>query len=188
MANSQLYEMRSYRVADGRMSEELRRGLDCILDPANGGLGLFGRYAIPRPVGLWRAMSGPHHPAVIFLYAWESAAQRASAFETFYLDPAWQALRVSTNGGSEIVDSMDDILLRGPPPAALPPSLIYEFARKAPRSGTRTVIGPLAPLCGDDPSDLFISVHENAASLPGADGEFDGSRVLCRRITIGGET
>jgi hypothetical protein len=187
MADTLLYEMRAYRVADGRMGEELQRGLDCILAPAAGGLGLFDRYAIPRPVGLWRAMSGPHQPAVIFLYCWQSVAQRANAFETFYVDPAWQALRASTNDGSEIVDCMDDILLRGPAPAALPANAIYEFTRGAPRSGTRTVIGPLMPLCGNDPADLFVGVHENAPALADADGAVDVARILCRRITIGGE-
>ena len=58
MAATQLYEMRSYRVADGRMDDELARGLACILPPAEGGRGLFDRYGIPRPVGLWRVLSG----------------------------------------------------------------------------------------------------------------------------------
>lgn len=187
MPDTLLYELRSYRVADGRMGEELQRGLDCILAAAAGGRGLFDRYAIPRPVALWRAMSGPHQPAVIFLYCWQSVAQRAKAFETFYGDPDWQALRASTNDGSEIVDWMDDILLRGPAPSALPADAIYEFTRGAPRNGTRTVIGPLTPLCGDDPDDVFVSVHESEATLADPDGSFDASRILCRRIVLGGE-
>ena len=59
MADTHLYEMRFYRVADGRMDDELARGLACILPPAEGGRGLFDRYGIPRPVGLWRVLNGP---------------------------------------------------------------------------------------------------------------------------------
>jgi hypothetical protein len=176
-----LYEMRSYRVADGRMADELARGLACVLGAGEGGTGLFDRYRIPRPVGLWRAMSGPRLPAVIFLYRWESVAQRAHAFETFYDDVEWNALRASTNAGSEIVDCMDDILLRGPAPRELPPDATYEFVRGVPPKGTRTVIGPLAPLCGGDPSDLNVVVHDAASLAP--DGRLD-ARILCRRVAL----
>jgi hypothetical protein len=188
MPDTLLYEMRSYRVADGRMGDELARGLACILAPADGGRGLFDRYGIPRPVGLWRVLSGPHLPAVIFLYRWQSVAERAHAFETFYEDPDWTALRASTNEGSEIVDNMDDILLRGPPPEALPSEGIYEFARGMPPRGTRTVIGPLAPLCGDDPSDLRVVVHDAAASFAEADGSGRASRILCSRVALSAAT
>jgi hypothetical protein len=63
-------------------------------------------------------------------------AERAQAFETFYDDREWNALRASTNEGSEIVNNMDDILLRGPPPDALPADGIYEFVRGAARGHT----------------------------------------------------
>lgn len=179
MAQNQLYEMRSYRVADGRMADELERGLACMLNPAEGGSGLFARYGIPRPIGLWRVLTGPKVPSVIFLYRWNSIAQRAHAFETFYDDPDWNALRSGSNEGSEIVNNMDDILLRGPPPEALPLDGTYEFIRgDAPRNG-KTVIGPLAPLCGDDPSDLRVILHEGDV-----DGPFAESRILCRNVAL----
>jgi hypothetical protein len=177
-----LYEMRSYRVADGRNAHELARGLACILRADEGGSGLFDRYGIPRPVGLWRVLSGPRLPAVIFIYRWESVAQRAHAFETFYDDAEWNVLRASTNAGSEIVDCMDDILLRGPAPGELPADTTYEFIRGAPPQGTRTVIGPLAPLCGGDPSDLNVVVHDAASLAP--DSRLD-ARILCRRVALG---
>ena len=186
MPDTLLYEMRSYRVADGRMDDELARGLACILVPAEGGRGLFDRYGIPRPVGLWRVLSGVRLPAVIFLYRWHSAAQRAHAFETFYDDPEWTALRADTNEGSEIVGNMDDILLRGPPPQALPADGIYEFVRGAAPTGARTVIGPLAPLCGDDSSDLRVVVHDRADSSTKSDGLFKESRILCSRVALSG--
>jgi hypothetical protein len=161
------------------MADELERGLACILTPAEGGRGLFDRYRIPRPIGLWRMLSGPKLPSVIFLYRWNKVAERAHAFETFYDDPEWNALRASSNEGSEIVSNMDDVLLRGPPPEALPSDGVYEFVRgNAPRRG-RTVIGPLAPLCGDDPSDLRILRHDGDV-----DGPFAESRILCRHVAL----
>jgi len=180
-----LYEMRSYRVADGRMADELARGLACILSIGEGGSGLFDRYGIPRPFGLWRAISGPRLPAVIFIYRWESVAQRAHAFETFYDDAEWNVLRAGTNAGSEIVDCMDDILLRGPPPGELPADATYEFVRGAPPKGTSTVIGPLAPLCGGDPSDLNVVVHDAVSLAPEAlaPGRLE-ARILCRRVAL----
>jgi hypothetical protein len=185
MSGSVLYEMRTYRVADGRMDAELARGLACILPPAEGGLGLFARYGIPEPVGLWRVLNGPHLPSVIFLYRWASVAARAHAFETFYDDADWQALRASTNGAVEIVDRMDDVLLRGPPIEPLPAGGLYEFARgRAPLGGT-TVIGPLAPLCGSDPSDLYVTLHEESGPLLD-EGPLESARVLCRRVPLRG--
>lgn len=184
MSDSVLYEMRTYRVADGRMAAELARGLACILPPAAGGLGLFDRYGIPEPVGLWRVLNGPHLPSVIFLYRWESVAARAEAFETFYDDAQWQALRASTNGGVEIVDRMDDVLLRGPAIDRLEAEGIYEFARLAPPEGARTVIGPFVPLCGSDASDLYIALHDPGGPFLETGG-LDPSRVLCRRVPLG---
>ena len=140
-------------------------------------------YGIPRPVGLWRVLSGAHLPAVIFLYRWNSVAQRAHAFETFYDDPEWTALRAGTNEGSEIVDNMDDILLRGPPPEALPADGIYEFVRGAAPAGARTVIGPLAPLCGDDPSDLRVVVHDGGLVYE-VRWLVQESRILCSRVAL----
>ena len=166
------------------MDDELVRGLACILAPAEGGRGLFDRYGIPRPVGLWRVLSGAHLPAVIFLYRWNCVAERAHAFETFYDDPEWTALRAGTNEGSEIVDNMDDILLRGPPPEPLPAEGIYEFVRGAAPAGARTVIGPLAPLCGDDPSDLRVIIHDGAAFATRSDFPLEESRILCSRVAL----
>jgi hypothetical protein len=179
MTQIQLYEMRSYRVADGRMADELERGLACMLTPAEGGRGLFDRYGIPRPVGLWRVLSGPTLPSVIFLYRWNSVAERAQAFETFYDDPDWNALRVGSNEGSEIVSNMDDVLLRGPAPEAVPLDGTYEFVRGSALPHGKTVIGPLAPLCGNDPSDLRVLLHEG-----NVEGPFDESRILCRNVAL----
>lgn len=183
MSGAVLYEMRTYRVADGRMDAELARGLACILPTAEGGLGLFARYGIPEPVGLWRVLNGPHLPSVIFLYRWESVAARAHAFETFYDDAQWQALRASTNGAVEIVDRMDDVLLRGPAIDTLPADGLYEFVRGTAPRGAKTVIGPLVPLCGFDPSDLYVALHEGAGPHLDA-GALEASRVLCRRVPL----
>jgi hypothetical protein len=176
-----IYEMRTYRVDDGRMVDELVRGLDCVLSRDEGGTGLFERFAIPRPVGLWRLFTGPHLPAVLFLYRWPSVAARAKAFEAFYEDPEWQALRATSNGGTEIVDRMDDVLLTGPPPGALPADATFEFVRGPEPAGPPPVIGPLRPLCGT--TGATLSIH---ALAPGAGHSpiADRYRLLGRLVPV----
>ena len=162
------------------MDDELARGLrrsSCRL-PRWSRIVRPLRHSAP---GRLRVLAVPKLPAVIFLYRWNSAEERAHAFETFYDDPEWNALRAASNEGSEIVSNMDDVLLRGPPTATLPLEGIYEFVRGNAPSGGRTVIGPLAPLCGDDPSDLRVVLHNGAVS-----GPFAPSRVLCRHVALGG--
>ena len=178
--------MRSYRVADGRMDDELARGLACILAAGRG------RPRAVRPLrhpASGRALARAERadlPAVIFLYRWNSVAERAHAFETFYDDPEWNALRASTNEGSEIVDNMDDVLLRGPPPEALPADGLYEFVRGAAPAGAQTVIGPLAPLCGDDPSDLRVVVHDGATrTKPDGSIRSRASSAAASRLSAG---
>jgi hypothetical protein len=180
-----LYELRAYRVADGRMDEEIARALGTILPEAEGGLGLFARYGVPRPVGMWRALTGPHLPSVLFLYPWDSAQQRARAFESFGEDPAWLRYRAATNAGSEIVDRMDDLLLTGPEPGALPSDALYEFTWEPPPAGAAVAIGPLVPLCGARPGPLHVLAHDEAVLTSMAPQEL-GDRSFCRLVAAGG--
>jgi hypothetical protein len=176
-----LYELRAYRVADGRMDEEIARALGTILSEAEGGLGLFARYGVPRPVGMWRALTGPHLPSMLFLYPWESAQQRAGAFETFGADPAWLRYRAVTNAGSEIVDRMDDLLLTGPAPGALAADALFEFTWDTPASDAAVVLGPLTPLCGSRPGPLRVLAHDEA-ELARLEPREAAERSFCRLV------
>lgn len=175
-----LYEMRAYRVADGRMEEEIARALGTILDPSEGGLGMFARYGIPKPTGIWRVLSGPALPSVIFLYPWKSAHDRSRAFEAFGQDAEWLRYRKSTNAGTEIVDRMDDLLLTGPKPGRLPLDALYEFTWDEPPGGASVAIGPLVPLCGSRTGPLYVLRHDKAGPIPALVDE----RTLCRLVAL----
>jgi hypothetical protein len=178
-----LYELRQYRVASGRNEDEIARALTCILPRERGGMGLFARYEIPEPVGVWRALAGPSMPCVVFLYRWESARQRAHAFGDFYNDAEWQALRARTNGEGEIVDRMDDLLLTGPALPELPTAGVFEFVRPStPLQGSNVCVS-LSPLCGRDDRPLSV-VHYSSAEEAFRHGRDDHERLLCERLTM----
>ncbi|MGF7162879.1 hypothetical protein FHS85_004537 [Rhodoligotrophos appendicifer] len=184
MAQS-LFELRQYRVADGRMQEEIDRALTCILPPEKGGLGLFARYGIPAPVGMWRAISGPNLPCVVFVYEWPSVAARAAAFESFYVDPAWQEERARSNGGQEIVDRLDDLLLVGEKPRPMTAGQIYEFARATSGRAPEGVVASFSPLCGNDISDVWIIAHSSLVAAVETPSDDPGSRLFCELIDPG---
>lgn len=175
-----LYEMRAYRVADGRIEEEIARALGTILDPSEGGLGMFARYGIPKPIGIWRVLSGPALPSVIFLYPWKSAADRSRAFEAFGQDAEWLNYRASTNAGTEIVDRMDDLLLTGPEPGRLALDALYEFTWGEPPGAASVAIGPLVPLCGSRTGPLHVLRHDEP--LPAT--ALADDRTLCRLVPL----
>jgi hypothetical protein len=180
----QLYELRTYRVAAGRMQEEMDRALSCILSPEEGGLGLFARHGIPEPVAIWRAVAGAQLPCVVFLYPWQSAALRATAFNSFYVDADWRTERARTNDGSEIVDRMDDLLLVGPALVELPAVAIYEFIYAPSVPVAPTAIASFSLLCGSGSKKLSIVAHSSLGEALGSTGTASGPRLLCERIQI----
>jgi len=160
-----LFELRNYSVADGRMEEEFARARACIFSQSEGGLGLFERHGIPRPVGIWRAVTGPRLPLATFIYPWESAAQRWKAFTSFSNDPDWLRERDRTNGRGQIVENMDNLLLVGDPIHTVPGEGIHEFCRIAPGDRFERAVGPLRPLCGSDLRDLYLRIHSDVELL-----------------------
>lgn len=162
-----LYELREYLVSDGRIEDELARARTTIL--ADRGESLFERHGIPRPWGIFRGIYGRALPCIAFIYVWNGARQRADAFPSLYQDPDWIALRAKTNGPGEIVDRIDDLLFRGlPPGSTLPAGGYYEFCREdkmdalADAGMAGSVLGPLEPLCGQDPRRLTIVTRPDA--------------------------
>jgi len=156
-----LYELRNYSVADGRMEEEFARARACIFSEGEGGLGLFERHGIPRPVGIWRALTGPRLPLATFIYRWESAAQRWKAFASFSNDPDWLKERDRTNGRGQIVEHMDNLLLVGEPIASVSMRGIHEFCRITDGEPVVPALGPLHPLCGGDLRPLYLRIHSD---------------------------
>lgn len=99
-----IYELRLYQVAPGRMRHmEARVQQDLST--------IFPRHGI-RPVGGWRVVAGPNAPLYIYLTPFRHMQQRTEAWAGFYADPAWAECRNRTNGGSELVQRYDILLLR----------------------------------------------------------------------------
>lgn len=177
-----LFELRRYRAAAGRLQEEIDRALSCILPPEERGLGLFTRHGIPAPTGFWRAVSGSSLPCVVFLYRWPSAASRAEAFEAFYKDADWNRERARTNGGSEIVDRLDDLLLVGSVSEDLAAAPMHEFRfGEAAGEGSR-VLASFLPLCGERAERLCIIGHSSIEAAIASARQADGAPLLCTPV------
>ncbi|WP_417426864.1 NIPSNAP family protein [Hoeflea sp.] len=179
VAGPVLYELRKYRVANGRLKDEMDRALTCIRPVEEGGRGLFARHGIPNPVGLWTVLVGPEQPSVLFLYRWANAASRAAAFNSFYQDAEWIELRADSNGGSEIVDRLDDQLLMGPDLRSVPETPFYSFALgdNAGLSADRLI--SLVPLSGECTEMLHICAHSTIeAACQAGDGQ-NGMPLIC---------
>lgn len=174
-----LYEWRKYRVADGRLKEEIDRALACACTVEQGGKGLFARHGIPQPIGLWTILAGADQPCVVFLYRWVDAASRSAAFSSFYQDPEWIQLRAQSNGGNEIVDRLDDLLFVGPELRSVPSKPFYRFFWGDAAGAAETRVVSLSPLCGDRVETLNITAHTTfeaalQANEPGNDDALVG--------------
>jgi len=75
----EVYELRWYQVAAGRM-EDLHRRMRDIVPP------LFARNGIPAPLAIWEAVAAPALPAYIYLLRWPSMRDREIAFDRQYAD------------------------------------------------------------------------------------------------------
>jgi len=118
-----IFEYRFYQASHGRLAEEVDRMREVAIDGApaepNGPPvhkeSLFDRYGIPRPLGAWTSLTGPHHPIFGYIVKWDSLAQRDAAFPPFWNDPFWHAVRNRTDAGSPLVERIDTWLMNSSP-------------------------------------------------------------------------
>lgn len=103
VAETMFYELRTYRIATGRLPSMIDR-FACL--PS-----IFERHGIQN-LGRWRALAGPDVPAVIYLMGYRSLDDREEQWASFYTDPEWAALRLRTNDGEEMVESFELEFLR----------------------------------------------------------------------------
>lgn len=78
---------------------------------------LFARHRI-SVVGAWQSSYGARSPLFVYLMHWPSLEMRNEAWNGFYGDPEWYAVRAETNGGSELVERYDLNFLRPIVPVA----------------------------------------------------------------------
>ena len=98
-----IYELRVYRVVQGRMADLLAR---------------FEHQTLPIMVrhgflqaGFWTTIVG-RSEQLTYLLAWESLAQREEKWDAFLSDPEWLAIRKSTEENGPLIFDIENSLLR----------------------------------------------------------------------------
>ena len=136
---TEIYELRMYDVAPGRLDDEVARMRTVSIDGAPAEVGgkpklkesLFDLHGVARPIGAWTTIGGKRQPMFIYVQRWDSLDQRDAAFPSFWADPRWRHIRKETDGGTGMVIAMDTFLMRPASPMfKLPPS-----SRKGPIGG-----------------------------------------------------
>jgi NIPSNAP len=99
-----VYELRIYRVMNGRMADLLAR---------------FEHHTVPimarhgfLQVGFWTTIVGRSEQHLTYLLAWESLAQRQEKWDAFLSDPEWLAIRKSTEENGPLIFDIENSLLR----------------------------------------------------------------------------
>jgi hypothetical protein len=99
-----IYELRIYRVMNGRMADLLTR---------------FEHHTVPimarhgfLQVGFWTTIVGRSEQHLTYLLAWESLAQRQEKWDAFLSDPEWLAIRKSTEENGPLIFDIENSLLR----------------------------------------------------------------------------
>ena len=104
LENDPFVELRFYYVAPGRMHDMVARAQNDLKK-------LFARHGV-EPLAMWRVVSGPAVPAMVYLTPWTSMQQRSKSWAGFYADPDWASARERTNAGTELVERFEAIFLR----------------------------------------------------------------------------
>jgi len=99
-----IYELRIYRVMNGRMADLLTR---------------FEHHTVPimvrhgfLQVGFWTTIVGHSEQHLTYLLAWESLAQRQEKWDAFLSDPEWLAIRKSTEESGPLIFDIENSLLK----------------------------------------------------------------------------
>jgi len=99
-----IYELRIYRVMNGRMADLLTR---------------FEHHTVPimarhgfLQAGFWTTIVGRSEQHLTYLLAWESLAHRQEKWDALLSDPEWLAIRKSTEENGPLIFDIENSLLR----------------------------------------------------------------------------
>ena len=98
-----IYELRVYRVVQGRMADLLTRFEHQTLP-------IMVRYGFLQ-AGFWTTIVG-RSEQLTYLLAWESLAQRQEQWAAFESDAEWLAIRKSTEENGPLIFEIESSLLR----------------------------------------------------------------------------
>lgn len=96
MTTPPIYELRMYRVEQGRMHDMIARRQGPLK-------ALFQKHGI-EPLGDWHTTNEKGNPLFVYLMRWRDWNTRQEAWNGFYNDPTWWAERERTNAGSQLVE------------------------------------------------------------------------------------
>src|ERR1700676_3103352 len=99
-----IYELRIYRVMNGRMADLLRRF-------EHQPLPIMARHGFLQ-VGFWTTIVGRSEQHLTYLLAWESLAQGQEKGDAFLSDPQWLAIRKSTEENGPLIFDIENSLLK----------------------------------------------------------------------------
>ena len=99
-----IYELRVYRVVQGRMADLLARFEHQTLR-------IMVRHGFLQ-VGFWTTIVGRSEQHLTYLLAWESLAQRQEQWAAFESDAEWLAIRKSTEENGPLIFEIESSLLR----------------------------------------------------------------------------
>ena len=99
-----IYELRVYRVVQGRMADLLARFEHQTLP-------IMVRHGFLQ-VGFWTTIVGRSEQHLTYLLAWESLAQRQEQWAAFESDAEWLAILKSTEENGPLIFEIESSLLR----------------------------------------------------------------------------
>jgi len=99
-----IYELRVYRVVQGRMADLLARFEHQTLP-------IWARHGFLQ-AGFWTTIVGRSEQHLTYLLAWESLAQRQEQWTAFESDAEWLAIRKSTEENGPLIFDIENSLLR----------------------------------------------------------------------------
>ncbi len=98
-----IYEYRVYEAAPGKMASLQDRFRNHTLE-------IFQRHGI-KNIGYWTADVGDYSDRLIYLVAFENAAQREKAWASFRNDPEWQRVRAESELDGPLTTRITNSLL-----------------------------------------------------------------------------
>ena len=98
-----LYELRIYECFGGRLPALNKRFGDHTLE-------IFEPHGI-KNIGYWTASVGDYSDRLIYIVAFEDAAQREKAWASFRNDPEWQKVRVDSEVDGPLTTRISNSLL-----------------------------------------------------------------------------
>ncbi len=98
-----IYEYRVYEAMPGRLPDVQARFRDHTLK-------IFERHGIEN-IGYWTASVGDYSDRLIYIVAFEDAAQRERAWASFRDDPEWNRVRAESEANGALVARVFNTLL-----------------------------------------------------------------------------